>query len=226
MRQVKVVFFDVDGVIVDIPSSWDYLHKVFGVSSLAKKVYNSFKQKKISYYEWMYLDTFLWIYANKGELKRKTIEKALEKIQPKEEYREIIGKLKEKSKRIVLLSGGISPLVERLSYQLQTNEWYANILVFDEKDRLIPGGIPVVPVGHKGKIIKDYLYFHKIEKKSAAFIGDSEWDKEGFQEVGLSIYIGNAPKYGACTNAYTPKEILSIIEKYEKEILECQDKNV
>jgi phosphoserine phosphatase len=204
------------------------LHEYFGVKNNALKNLERSKKNEITYYEWMYLDTILWnISSKKGYVAKEDIERGLNKIQINEDMVSIARQLKKEGKIISIVSGGIDLLVKRLADAVRADSWVSNILVFDEKSRLVPGGIPLVPGGSKGVHLRRLKQKYNVMNEQTAFIGDSEWDREAFSESGLSIlyteYNGRERSVDeACVVATTSKEVRKAIDEYEKDLLLCK----
>ena len=221
-RTVKIVAFDMDGVLVPIKNSWDLIHEKFGVLKEAKAVAKSFFQGKISYYEWLYLSTLLWVKSRKGEVYRRDLEEAFEGVKVSSGFKQLVDRLKREGRRVVIISGGVSVLLERVASELGVSEWYSSILVFDDKGRLVPGGIPVVEAGGKDKILLSVMSKYRVRSEESAYVGDSVWDREAFAVVGLSILYGDEKGLNACTRARTPEEIYNAIIDYETGLLDCR----
>ncbi len=223
---VKLVVFDVDGVLVKEYSSWEYLHRYFNAKKLAGQVYGMRKQGRIDYYDWMYLDTMLWGHAaGRGYVTRKEIMEALEKVGLNQEMIKIANQLAREKKKIVLLSGGIDLLVQKIANKTKADCWISNILVFDRDDKLVPGGIPIVPPGSKGIHMRLLMNEYRVNRENTVFIGDSIWDKEAFLEAGLSIFFGHNEdneQLGACVKTHDPRQVLELIRKYENNDLDCR----
>ncbi len=223
MPRIKLVVFDADGVLIRERSSWGYLHSRYGVSKYAKQYTQMYLEGKINYYEWMYLDTSLWIEASGGHLARHDIENMLDSVGIDEGMVRVARRLKEKGVTTAILSGGINLLVDRLSSIIGAEYRLANILVFDHENNLVPGGIPIVPPGSKGYWMKLLRERVNAIRDESVFIGDSVWDKEGFREAGLSIlYNGGSIKCSsACVSAEKAEEVYDIIFRYSKDEIRC-----
>ena len=222
MPPVDIVFFDVDGVLVSIKSSWNHLHRYFGVYESAKEAIRMFERGDITYYEWMVIDTSLWM-KSKKRITRKDLEMAFRSVVVDSRFKDVIMRLKSEGKKIVLVSGGIDVLVERVAKEVGAHECYCNRLIFDKDGYLVPGGFPIVPSGSKDIIVKKVLEKHGVPRERSAFVGDSEWDKEAFREVGLPILysVEYVEFQGFCQRAFDPYDVYRIIKDYEKGVIDC-----
>lgn len=212
---VRAVVFDVDGVIIPLRSSWGYLHRYFGVESEAAANYELFKQGRISYYEWLYLDTSMWI-KRRGRLHKRELEKALKAVKPRREAYHVIASLKRMGVKTALLSAGIDLLVRRLAEELGTDFWMANVLEFDENGFLIPGGRPCVPGGRKDVVLPIVEEALKVSRDEMAYVGDSEWDVKVMKLVRLPIAMGG-DEHVARVASYVItdlREVVAIVSRY------------
>lgn len=223
IRRIGLVAFDVDGVLVPVKSSWEYLHIAFGTHQVSRKYLELFREKKISYYEWMFLDTMEWIARFNGKLSKSSIESELGKLSFNEEFKVVFDYLKHEKIKTALVSGGLNILVEKVANFFGADYWFSNILLFDESNHLVPGGIPVVPADKKGVVIKLLGQSLGLSKENIAYVGDSLWDESAFKEAGLSILYGDKYEYPACFHAKTPREVLEAIKLYHNGILHCNE---
>lgn len=224
-RAVKLVGLDMDGVLVPVKNSWNVLHEHFGALAEADMLAKAFFEgKMLSYYEWLYAATKLWVEKARRPVLRREIEEVLSRIPLTPGFAEVVAELKRRGKRVVVVSGGVSLLAERVAREVGADEWYASLLVFDREGRLVPGGIPLVEAGKKDKVLREVMARLGAEPSEAAFVGDSEWDREAFAAVGLAIVYGGDPEeHGACARADKPEDVLELVEKYEAGELECKE---
>ncbi|AFZ70523.1 HAD-superfamily, subfamily-IB PSPase-like hydrolase [Caldisphaera lagunensis DSM 15908] len=217
MGKIKLVVFDVDGVLTKEKSSWGFVHKHFNVEDKAKIYFEKFEKGEINYVDWMKLDTSLWIEKNNGKLKRETLIEILNKIEVRPEAQEVSMCLHKKRKLIALISGGIDLLVSRISKVIGADFWFANELEFDKFGYLIPGGYPLVGV-NKEKPLKMLLLSENIKPDEAAYVGDSTWDASAMKLVKYPIQFGDDESLSniAKFKINNLKEICNIINEIEK----------
>jgi len=187
---LEAVFFDVDGVLTDVKSSWKYIHEKLGVIKEADKYKEAFSKGEITYEEWMRLDTELWIRTLGGKLHRSQLIKILSDIKPRNGMKELFIWLHKNNIKIALISCGVEPLVERMARELGADMWIAPRLRFDKRGYLIPGGIPIpAPRGYrsKGWAVKRVAWELGVSLERTAYIGDDVWDIEAFKTVAYPI---------------------------------------
>jgi len=184
--RVKLVIFDVDGVLVPIKSSWQYLHEFFGVSEEAEIYRDMFERGLVDYIKWMELDVMLWVKARGKPIHRSELLEILSRVEIDPEAPVISRWLKRRGVRIALVSGGVDLLVSRVADTIGADVWMANKLSFDKKGFLVPGGIPLVGVW-KDKAVRIIAGALNINLDNVMFVGDSIWDKPAMKIVGYPV---------------------------------------
>ncbi len=186
-----LVFLDVDGVLVPVKSSWQYVHEVLGTVEEAKLNYRLFIEGKIGYWEWMYLDTLAWVEAKPG-ITIWDLQRIFTNIPVTREARCAASVLREIGATIALVSGGVNVLVERVARILRADYWFSPKLAFDAKGRLVPGGDPVVEADRKDKIVAMLAQRLGVPVSRTVFIGDSVWDLKGMVAAGLAVAVNTS----------------------------------
>lgn len=189
-RAVKnrgLVWFDCDGVLTDVKSSWGVLHKSFGSvdNSYFAELY---RRGLITYLDWMKIDVALMIHSYGKEIAKMDVEKVFEKIKVKEDAYELIKNLKQMGILTGVVSSGVGLLVERVCRELGVDVCLYNDLVF-ANDVLIPGGVVRVPLRGKVDVIEEHSVKYGFKINETVYFGDSEWDLEVFEKVGLAIAV-------------------------------------
>lgn len=194
----KLVFFDCDGVLTIDSSSWLILHNYFKSqdNSYFAKLYD---EDKISYLDWMKIDVALMINSWRKPIYRKDVEKALDKIRIKDEVYYIGKILKQRGYLLGVISSGVEYIVKKVCNILGADICLYNELIYDEKDRLIPGGKPWVPLKEKPALIEAIARSLGLDMSNVVYVGDSRWDIPVFKKVGLSIAV--EPCNEACKHA-------------------------
>ncbi len=185
---VRMVAFDVDGVLVPVRSSWGYLHEVLGTTRESRLNYQLFMEGRIGYWEWMYLDTLAWVEARPG-ITRWELERLFEKIPLVKGAREAVNMLRRAGVEVVLVSGGVDILVERVARLLRVKHWVSPVLAFDPWGRLVPGGEPRLEADRKDRAVRSIAKRLGYTMREVAFVGDSYWDLRGMREACLAIAV-------------------------------------
>ncbi len=120
------VAFDMDGVLVDIFSSWVWMHEHFNVNN-DHSLY-AYQRGEIDYKEFMRLDIELWFGKKKG-LKIDDIEEILSKVPLMKGAKEVVSDLSRRGIKTAIISCGIKVLANRVARELGTSAHHGNIEV-------------------------------------------------------------------------------------------------
>jgi phosphoserine phosphatase len=191
-KKVKIVLFDVDGVLVDEKSSWHVIHRYMGVEDEADRGTRMYLEGIIDYLGWMKHDTRAWSKAKRIHIS--DLKKVFEKIPIRPEAVDVARKLHRKGYLIGLVSAGIDLLVARVAREVGADVWIANKLSYDKAGYLVEGGVPLVPAEKKDYAVKKILGELGLKPEEAAFVGDSVWDIPAFLIVGTPIGYGGDPR--------------------------------
>ena len=179
---MKIVFLDCDGTLTTVKSSWEYLHRRLGLwDNNADEFQRLFREGKIDYYEFCKRDALAW----KG-LPLEQVMAVIQEIPYHEGVRELTDWLQAEGILSVILSTGLSFLVERVKKELGITRALSNdVLVHENR---LTGEIKIhVEHDNKGYWVERILRELGIVPNDAAAIGDGEGDKGMFESVGLSI---------------------------------------
>jgi phosphoserine phosphatase len=205
--RIKLVAFDVDGVLVPIRSSWGYVHEKLGTTRESEINYNAFKNGVIRYWEWMYLDTLAWIEARPGITKWDLVELFSEvRLSPGAE--EAVKELRRKGLEVALVSGGVEVLVEKVAELLGIKHWVCPALSYDPWGRLVPGGEPRLEADRKDRAVLNLAKRLGLSLRNVAFVGDSYWDLRGMREACLAVAVNPSDDRVVEEADYVAKDLL------------------
>lgn len=189
MGLLKVVVFDLDGVLVPFRSSWEFLHRYFGISddALRNKNVELFYNGLISYEEWMRRD--LTLLSSKGCINRDEILEAFKSVELSYGAKELCEYLLSNNIELAIVSGGIDILAQLVGNALNIRRIYSNRLVFNELGCLEPYGIEVVNPLKKDVVIKSISSELGIPLNNFMYVGDTIWDLSAFKIVGYPVVI-------------------------------------
>lgn len=176
----KLVIFDLDGVLVPIESSWQFIHDAFGCNNDIN--FNRYMKGEIDFQEFMRSDIALWNGASINK-----IFEILNKVTIVDGAQETMQILHAVGIRLAIVSSGISILADRIGHILMINRVYANRLIADNNGRLTGEAETVVPLLEKHIVIKKILEEEKVSSRECAIIGDNVFDIPHFSDIGLSI---------------------------------------
>ena len=179
---IKIVFFDCDGTLTKVKSSWEYIHRMLGIwGNNADEYQRLFRQGSIDYNEFCRRDALLW----RG-LSLSGVMEIVNQIPYREGSKEATDSLKEMGVFTVILSTGISFLVDKVGQELGVQMSVSNELL--TKNGVLTGEAKInVEHDRKGDWVNKILNSMGIDRASACAVGDGEGDKGMFEAVSLSI---------------------------------------
>lgn len=183
---IKLIAFDLDGVLIDDPGSWASVHKGLGTTTQAKKHEKEFYDGLIGYDEWARKDSLLW-----SGTKVNVIEEILMKVPLMRGIHETIPKLKNKYK-LVILSGGLKILADKVREMFNMDYVVANELLVEND--IVKGIKQMIAFNDKGRLLRDTAVKFNVKASECAAVGDYLNDVPMFEAAGLSVAFN--PKNG------------------------------
>lgn len=180
IKEIKIIVFDMDGVLVNIKSSWTIIHKEFNVDE--RKTFRRYLRGEFDYLEFMRKDIEFW-----GIVHESKIQEILSKVPLMKGAKQTFKQLHKNGFKTAIISSGINFLAEKLKTKLGINYIFANELLIDEKGFLTGEGNPIVPLWEKGKVLNQLLTNLSIKPDNCAVVGDSIFDIPLFDLAGFSI---------------------------------------
>ncbi len=170
---IKLIVFDMDGVLTEEKSSWHYVHQRLGLDN--SENFRKYADNEITYDEFFKLDLKLWL--NKfDKLKKDVIVDILREIKIRDGLKDVIEYLHRNNIKSVIVSGGISWLSDIIMARYHFDRAYANEIFTDESNNILPyGRINVVP-DKKNIVIKNIIKEYNVDSSSVLSIGDSKTD--------------------------------------------------
>jgi len=180
LKNIKLVVFDLDGVLVESESSWQALHDAFSVDN--EENFQRYLRGEIDYREFMRSDIRLW-----GNASREEIVEILDRVQLMKGAKETVEKLSSAGYKTAIISSGISLLADRVKDQLGIGRSYANRILFDDEERLTGEAEAMVTLLNKDDVLRRLAASEGLETSECAVVGDSRFDVAMFEEAGFSI---------------------------------------
>ena len=176
--------FDLDGVIVAERSSWEWVHRHFGVDnedSLA-----AYCSGKIDDMQFMRSDIAMWRSKN-PDVTLSHIQEILLKANIVKGSRETIQTLKRKGMKTCIVSGGLDLLADHIGEVCGVDRVISNGLTADEDGRLLGEGILRVELRDKASALSAMIEEFGVEPARCVAIGNSWVDISMFKVAGYGI---------------------------------------
>jgi len=180
LRNIKLVVFDLDGVLVDTKSSWQTIHEAFGVDN--EENFQRYLRDEISFKEFMRSDIRLWKNININKIKS-----ILDQVPLIKGAKETINALKKAGYKTAIISSGISLLADRVKNELGIDQSFANELLVNKNGYLTGEGKENVELLKKVRTLQRLAAIEGIATQQCAVVGDSVFDIQLFKKAGFSI---------------------------------------
>ncbi len=173
----RLVVFDMDGVLVDVNSSWAWIHRHFGVNN--DESLEAYIRGDIDDMEFMRRDIALWLEREPG-LTREYLGDVLGKAPLMTGCRDCLCTLRRMGVKTGVISGGIRMMVEHIGPHLF--DW---VMAND----VGPGmtGVLEVPLKDKGSSFRTLLELAGVPAEETVAVGNSFIDVPMLEEAGLGI---------------------------------------
>lgn len=179
---VKIAFLDCDGTLTRVKSSWEFLHRRLGIWDNNADAYQKlYRAGAITYEEFCRSDALLW----KG-LPVSQVMELIGEIAYREGSREAIDAFREMGVHTVIVSTGLSFLVDKVKADLGIHMAISNELLAE--DGRLTGDIRInVDYEQKGPYVEKILDEMGLTREEACAVGDGEGDMGMFKAVRLPI---------------------------------------
>jgi phosphoserine phosphatase len=181
---VKLVCFDMDGVLIDVGSSWVMVHRHFGVqneASLQAYLNGEFDDK-----EFIRRDAALWLKL-KPKIRRSDFE-AIFRVPPLMPGVEAtVAALRGAGIEMAIVSGGVDVMAEEVARRLGIPRVAANGFVYDADGHITGDGVVRTPLNDKAAPVVRFAAELGIPLRNVACVGNSLPDVAMFEAAGRSI---------------------------------------
>jgi phosphoserine phosphatase len=177
---IKLIFFDMDGVLTQEKSSWFYVNNRLGINN--RENYMNYISGKLDYYDFFRMDIAAWLEKYPG-ITKKEIKGILDEIPVIPGIEKCMAYLKKNKIISVIVSGGISWLSDRIKDNFGLDEAYANRIFSDNQGKLIPDGEVQVNPLRKDIVMEKIMAEHKVSPEECIALGDSESDYSMYKAV-------------------------------------------
>lgn len=180
----SLVFFDMDGVLLDTVSSWRYVHEYFGTTN--ERSIMPYLRGDIDYLEFIRRDVSLWKKDGR-HIEKTALQNIMNTIPFIKGAKECISFLRTHQIPTAIVSAGLNLLAERVAGDLGIEYVYANEVTVGSDGRLTGEGVLHVELMQKDKNIKALANDLQIPLHACVAVGNSCFDIPMFEVCGLGI---------------------------------------
>jgi len=181
---LQLVFFDMDGVLLDTVSSWRFIHEHFGTTNERSII--PYLRGDIDYLEFIRRDVSLWK-TNGQHISKSTLEQILYSIPLIKGVKQCISFLKTHEVQTAIVSAGLDILAEKVARDIGIDYVFANEVKVGTDDRLTGEGVLHVELMKKDKIVTTLVKKLHLSLGACAAVGNSCFDIPMLEICGLGI---------------------------------------
>ncbi len=204
MATYELVAFDMDGVLVDMISSWHHVHECLGTDNTATA--EAYRNGHIDSQEFMDRDLALW---RQQHITHGHISHIFHNIDTIPGVHETMEQLSSADITTAIISGGLDLLAQRIAKTVGIDHVLANGISPD-----MQRGILRVPPKQKDNTLQNLASRLAIGTDSIASVGNSRYDVAMFRVSGLGI------AFNPCDDDVVKAADVTIQEKDLTRILE------
>jgi HAD superfamily PSPase-like hydrolase len=182
MARVRLVAFDMEGVLTRFPTVWELMHRRTGTwDSHGLPYWERYRAGELEYDEFARMDVACWRGAALRELHGAAAESPL---MPGAER--LLGDLVEAGVTVAVISNGLTCAAERFRRDHGVAHVHANVAMHE--DGHLTGELDLcVPYAAKGEVLRNLAEELGVQRRHVAAVGDSHADVAMFHEADLSI---------------------------------------
>ncbi|MGB0652812.1 MAG: HAD-IB family phosphatase [Thermoplasmatota archaeon] len=181
---VELVCFDMDGVLIDVGSSWVMVHRHFGVENEVSL--RAYLNGEFDDAEFIRRDAALWL-AKQPKLTRDDFREIL-RIPPfMDGVRGTVEAIQAAGIECAIVSGGVDVMAENVAKKLRIPHVAANGFVYDDEGHMTGEGVVKTPLNDKALPVLEFARELDVPLDRVLSIGNSLPDVSMFEVTGRSI---------------------------------------
>ncbi|MDP6107048.1 MAG: HAD-IB family phosphatase [Candidatus Brocadiia bacterium] len=194
--KIKLVAFDMEGVLSADPTVWEIMHGKLGTwDSHGRPYWERYQAGEFGYDRFARMDVAVWRGADVGLLRE-----AAREVRWTDGCAEVLGALAEAGVAAAVISSGLLCVASRLEDEFGIEPIFAN-RAMAEGERLTGEVDMLVPYEAKGGILRSLAARGGIERAQIAAVGDSHSDVAMFREAAVSVAF--RPTHASVASAAT-----------------------
>ncbi len=181
MSENYLVAFDMDGTLLPINSSWEFIHRILGTEEIASKYRRMYERGEIDYRRWAELDVSSWRERDFSIVLRK-----VKNLRPIEDAEEAVRRLREEGFVVGIISSGLDVIAKRLCYLLGMH--FCRSAELKIVGNRVAGILRELDPERKSEELADVARRFNVPLSRVAFVGDGESDLSVFRmNIGKKI---------------------------------------
>ena len=181
---VELVCFDMDGVLIDVGSSWVMVHNHFGVQNEASL--RAYLNGEFDDLEFIKRDASLWLRL-KPKITRADFEAIFREPPLMPGVKKTVDTLRAEGVEVAIVSGGVDVMAENVAKRLGIPRVAANGFVYDRDGHITGEGVVRTPLNDKAAPVVRFAKELGIPLARTLSIGNSLPDVAMFDVAGRSI---------------------------------------
>ncbi|MEA3190110.1 MAG: phosphoserine phosphatase [Thermoplasmata archaeon] len=181
---VRLVCFDMDGVLIDVGSSWVMVHKHFGVQNEASL--RAYLNGEFDDREFIRRDAALWLRL-RPKLARADFEEIFRVPPFMPGVQATVAALRDAGVEMAIVSGGVDIMAEEVARRLSIPRVAANGFEYDAAGHITGEGVVRTPLNDKAAPVVRFAEESGIPLRNVACVGNSLPDVSMFEVAGRSI---------------------------------------
>lgn len=181
---VELVTFDMDGVLIDVGSSWVMVHKAFGVSN--ETSLRAYLNGEFDDAEFIKRDAALWL-RQKPQIRRDDFEAIFAQPPFMAGVERTLSELHRRGIQTAIVSGGVDIMAENVARRLGIRHVSANGFVYDRDGHITGDGVVRTPLNDKAAAVVRFASELRVPLDRVLAIGNSLPDVSMFDVAGRSI---------------------------------------
>ena len=186
----KTLFFDLDGTLTP-HSTWYELNLLLGITPQEDKaLFEKYLAGGIDYRGWM--SALMELYHRGSKLHRDKVVELAQTLVLHTDAQAVVDAIKEKGKRVVLVSGAVDIVVQTIAQRLSIDTWFAKTQVVCDTDGYVVDLETSTEGERDGKLhfLESYCTEKGIDPREVYCVGDGGNDLELFKHA-RGILLGH-----------------------------------
>ena len=212
---LKLVALDMDGTLVDVPSSWRVVHDHFDDHN--DDGLRMFLANQIDDQEFIRMDIRVW-WKHAPDLSLDDLERILAPVPLMPGAADLIAGIHARGARTAIVSGGLDVLARRIAGELGIEVALANGVRVNSAGYLTGEGIVRVPIHGKERVLTALQAQLGVTPEQTASVGNSEIDVGLFRRsrVGVAFLPEDDTVRKAATAVVTERNLARVLDALDR----------